>query len=257
MKNTIVWELCPDCRKRTKHEIKEVVVKDIEENDYTESDEIGEYTFYSKEEAIFQIIECRGCESISYRQFRLSTSSDGIPQKWDEKLFPMRDTNSIDFKDFGPKIPEKIKVLYREVILTFNNKLGVLCAAGIRAVVEGICNEKNIDGGNVIRYDKVTKQPKKDTSGNIKLEMSKNLDGKIEGLAEKGYITKNYARTLHDLRFLGNQAVHQLDRPNDLNLKLAIEIIEHTLSSIYEIEVKAQKLSQKEQEDNIDKTEDE
>lgn len=245
MKNTVIWELCPDCRKRTKHEIKEVVIREIEESGYSDSDEVGEYNVYSKEEDIFQIIECRGCERISYRQFHLSTPSEGKPQRSDEKLFPMRDSNSIDFKDFGPKIPDKIKVLYREVIVTFNNKLGVLCAAGIRAVIEGICNEKGIEGGKVIINQGGL--PVLDVDGNPKTKTSSNLDGKIEGLGEKGFITKNYAWTLHNLRFLGNQAVHQLDKPNEENLRLAIDIIEHTLSSIYEIQVKAEKLAKKEE----------
>ena len=251
MKGSLSWELCPECKKRTKHEVVEVVIKELPDNGYETSDEEStNFAFISKEESIYQIIECRGCGTISYRQFKLSTPSEGAIQKTEEKIYPVRDTSNIDFKDFGPKIPEKIKVLYREVINTFNNKLGVLCAAGIRAVIEGICNEKEVGGGNVIRYNKSTGEPKTDEVGNVKKEYSSNLDGKIEGLAEQGYITKNYAKTLHNLRFLGNQAVHQLDKPKEENLKLAIDIVEHTLSSIYEIEIKAQKLAQKEMENN-------
>lgn len=246
MKKEIIWELCPKCKRRNKHEIIEAVTRETVDHENNEFDVISEsYGNSYRETSIFQIIECRGCGTISYKQFKISTTNDGGPIKSDEKLYPMRDITSIDFKDFGPKIPEKIKVLYREVILSFNNKLGVLCAAGIRAIIEGICNEKNIEGGNINRKDKGTGLPKTDPEGNLKLEYSKNLDGKIEGLSEKGYITKNYASTLHDLRFLGNKAVHQLDKPNDEFLKLAIDIVEHTLSSIYEIEIKAQKLAQK------------
>ena len=240
MKGEIIWNLCPDCKKRRKHEVIEEVSK-IRDN-YL-NDEQDEYGYIDNENAqeceVFQIVECRGCETVSYRQFIIK--KDGTLS--DEKIYPIRDLSNIEIRDFGPKIPHKIKVLYFEVIQTFNSKLGVLCAAGIRAIIEGICNEKKINGGSVIKYDKKTNMPKVNEDGSIKIEYSSNLDGKIEGLAEHGFITKNYAATLHNLRFLGNQAVHQLDKPSEDNLKLAIDIVEHTLKSIYEIEEKALQLN--------------
>lgn len=161
------------------------------------------------------------------------------------KIYPEKAIGDLELKDFGIKIPPKIKNLYEEVIWTYNNKMGVLCAAGIRAVLEGICNEKNIEGGKVQKYE--FGKPVLSHDGIPLLVNSSQLNGKIEGLAEHNFITKSYAQILHNLRFLGNQAVHQLDRPSDEHLKLAIDIIEHTLTSIYAIEVKAEGLKVKEE----------
>ena len=66
--------------------------------------------------------------------------------------------------------------------------------------------------------------------------MRKNdLRGKIEGMLEKGLITPGQRDILHEHRFLGNEALHQLDTPNSQELNLAIDIIEHTLEHLYEI----------------------
>jgi hypothetical protein len=50
------------------------------------------------------------------------------------------------------------------------------------------------------------------------------------------------ADILHELRFLGNEAVHQLDRPSTKELTLAIDIIHHILDALYEIPKKAETL---------------
>jgi hypothetical protein len=61
-------------------------------------------------------------------------------------------------------------------------------------------------------------------------------------MVEKGFLTEANAETLHQLRWLGNDAIHQLARPSVKELKLAIEIIEHTLEQIYEIPEKGKAL---------------
>ena len=42
----------------------------------------------------------------------------------------------------------------------------------------------------------------------------KNLEGKIAGLYEKGFLTKKSSTILHEHRFLGNEAVHELSQPS-------------------------------------------
>ena len=43
------------------------------------------------------------------------------------------------------------------------------------------------------------------------VKKQKNLEGKINGMAERGLITTNQAATLHQIRFFGNDAAHELD----------------------------------------------
>lgn len=54
--------------------------------------------------------------------------------------------------------------------------------------------------------------------------------------------TETSADTLHEHRYLGNDAVHQLARPSADELRLAIEIVEHTLDQLYELPEKAEEL---------------
>jgi hypothetical protein len=116
------------------------------------------------------------------------------------------------------------------VIDAFNRGSSLLCAGGLRAIVEGVCQAENIVDGPVekTRGDGTTFQ-----------QRETNLRGKIEGMAEKGLITRGQRDVLHEHRFLGNEALHELDTPHRDELRLAIEIIEHTLDHVYEIQPKA------------------
>jgi hypothetical protein len=257
MKDDRLKILCPDCKKKTNHVVTcEYYIKDgIWKNDdgsIMQEDTGEDGQRYFSEDKCYQIVECQGCNEVSYRQFKVSET--GISS---EIFYPLREYRFREAKSFGSGFPGKIQRLYKEVILTFNSRLEVLCAAGIRAIIEGVCNEKSVDGGYVKRYDKGTGQPKKDESGEIKLERSTNLDGKIEGLVEKGILSSQNAGSLHQLRFLGNDAVHQLEKPSEDELRLAIDIIENTLESVYEIsrkgdEIERQKTVRKSQSENAE-----
>ncbi|MBJ7312299.1 DUF4145 domain-containing protein [Rugamonas sp. CCM 8940] len=108
-----------------------------------------------------------------------------------------------------------------------------MCAAGLRALVEGICSEQGIVDGPV-------EFPAK--GGGTQILRRTDLSGQIGGLHEKGLLTKSSADTLHEHRYLGNSAVHELARPPDEELKLAVEILEHTLDALYEMPEKAAQL---------------
>ncbi len=131
------------------------------------------------------------------------------------------------------EIPRNLRRIYREVIESYNNELSTLCAAGLRTIIEGICSEKNVKDGIIELTDK---------KGEIKKVRRKNLQGKISGLAEKNILTKSNADILHEHRFLGNEALHELSQPSLEELKIAIEIVEHVLENIFEIPTKAKEL---------------
>ena len=179
----------------------------------------------------FQIIQCNGCDEISFR--KLYTDAQ-IQQHSDEddiyvqELFPQRGPNSIPIRIFS-NLPLNIKSIYRETIDAFNNEQLILCCGGLRALIEGICLDKSIKG--IVKKNKMGLDC-----------LQGNLEGKIEGLSESGYLTKDNATSLHELRFLGNEALHELTKPSIPELKLAIEIIELTVENIYELRHKALKL---------------
>ncbi len=135
-------------------------------------------------------------------------------------------------KDFY-YVPPKLRRIYRETIDCFNNDALTLCAAGLRAIIEGICADQGISKGPVTIKLK---------DGSTKIETHSNLEGKIAGLCEKGILTQASTEILHEHRSLGNDAVHELDQPSTAELGYAIDIIEVTLETLYELPEKADSL---------------
>ncbi|PAD71163.1 DUF4145 domain-containing protein [Paenibacillus campinasensis] len=162
-------------------------------------------------EGTWQIIQCQGCGEVSFREMWI-TSEDINPNGEAEPvvtLYPNRDKDNLLAKDFVV-LPSKLRKIYKEVIESYNSNLFILCATGLRSIVEGICHSAGIEG--------------------------KNLQLKIEGLHTKGYLTQKHATILHEHRYMGNSAVHELDIPTKEELFIAIRIIEHTIENLYEIE---------------------
>ena len=181
----------------------------------------------------YQIVQCQGCETISFRQLHW------FSEDWDgptERLYPKRAKNSLPTKDYF-NAPPSLRRIYRETIESFNNEVYTLCAAGLRSIVEGICEDQGIIDGPI----PVTKK-----DGSSKVERKENLQGKISGLCEKGILARENSEILHEHRFLGNEAVHKLSQPSPEELTLAIQIIEHTLDALYEIPKKALELKHRE-----------
>ena len=71
----------------------------------------------------------------------------------------------------------------------------------------------------------------------------RNLEGKIHGMLQSGIINNQEFNALHELRFLGNDAVHQLEIPTVSDIGNALDIIEHLIEDIYEIPLKSRKLN--------------
>lgn len=181
----------------------------------------------------FQIIQCMGCDTISFRKLYndVSIQQSNDDDATTQELYPKRGTHSRPTKVYR-NLPIDLKKVFQETIDAYNNNLTLLCGVGIRAIVEAICIDKAILEGSYT-----------DSAG--KQVTSKSLDGKIYGLASNGYLTSDNAEVLHELRFLGNAAVHELSNPSLDELSLAIDIIELTFDNIYEVKHKAQKLMNK------------
>ncbi|WP_192823503.1 DUF4145 domain-containing protein [Rufibacter sp. LB8] len=214
---------CLKCKNDTNH----TILKE-EKNDY--HDEDGDIWAEHR----WQIIQCNGCENISFQEISIN-SEDRDPEDGsffeNKKNYPLPNKGNLLIKNYY-NVPYKVRNIYREVIDAYNNGMYVLCAAGLRAIIEGICNQEGITSGLVesILDEKVTLKRKKD------------LQGKISGLFEKGFLTKKHSNLLHEHRFLGNEAIHSLDNPSKDELVLAIEIVEHTLDNIYELDEKVEDL---------------
>ena len=156
---------------------------------------------------------CQGCDTATLEIVYIDAAmSDG-----DERhhFFPKRELSDFHLRPkYFFRLNEKLTQIYKEVIKSYNNKSKILCAIGLRALLEGICFDKQIEG--------------------------KNLYKKIDGLKE--LLPSNIVENLHGFRFMGNIAAHELEHPEWHELKLAIEVIEDLLNFLYELEYKTQRL---------------
>jgi hypothetical protein len=221
--------LCTSCKRKTRH----LVLTSV---DAGGSEDWGGGDFFHWSSS-HQIVQCQGCETISVR-IESANSEDFDMQEGPtvhEEVYPRRTSSTIDPKNLM-NVPYNLRRIYRETVDSFNNDILTLCGAGVRTLVEGICTDKNIKGGAV--------EPKPTGAGKPKLR-SNSLEGKINGLAENGILTENNAKVLHQHRYLGNEAVHELNAPSKEELALAIEIMENVLISIYEIPKKGLELQSK------------
>jgi len=222
---------CAECSRETKHAI-------LQSYDEDASESFDNDTFSVDWSNSYQIIECQGCESVSFRHQSWCSEDqewygpDDYSDGTKERLYPKRSASTLPCSDFM-NVPVTLRRLYRETISCYNEESFTLCAAGLRAIVEGICADQKILDGPVNR----TK-----ADGTVAAQRRKNLEGKISGLCEKGILTKSNAEILHEHRFLGNEAVHELAQPSQKELLLAVQIIEHMLEALYEIPEKALEL---------------
>lgn len=230
-KNEIVTILCIKCNRLTKHRITASLDKSGSEENRQEDWSIEWIDNY-------QIIECQGCENVTFRH--LNWFSEAVVPECDEdgfteRLYPKRDANTLTTRQFL-NVPTTLRRIYSEVIDCFNNECLTLCAAGLRGIVEGVCANQSILNGPVTCPAK---------GGGTQVVRKDNLEGKIFGLHEKGILTQISAETLHNHRYIGNDAMHDLMKPSTDELKLAIEIVEHILEQLYEIPEKDLELKEK------------
>lgn len=217
---------CLGCNRVTRHLVKVSLDKEGTETNVHEGWSIDWSDSY-------QVVECQGCQTMSFRHLNWFSEAQGFDDDgYSERLYPQRNPDSVVARPFH-NVPSNLRRIYKELVDCFNNDSPTLCAAGLRALVEGVCAQQGITDGPV-------ECPAK--GGGTKIERKKDLEGRIAGLQEKGLLTSTSAQTLHEHRYLGNDAVHELARPSEAELKLAIEIIEHVIEQLYELPEKAAEL---------------
>jgi len=184
---------CNYCKQNTNHDLKgEHILK-------TSS---ADWDF--QEHLTYRLWICMGCEhglleeEYSNSEMLTSDGADGIEYYSDLFYYPERSQNDLAAKPYT-KLKPKLAALYKEAISCYNRKAPILCAAGLRALLEGICQDRRIRG--------------------------RNLKVKSEGLTVL-LPNKNIIRNLHHFRFMGNEAVHELAAPKPTELALAISVIE-------------------------------
>lgn len=193
--------LCPLCRLQTNHK------KVWEYQDNYNDEENGFW-----EEITYEVLQCLGCETPILRKRDLFSENIEFDKEGNVTIIPeVTIWPKTSFDDLKIKIisnlPENVREIYRETIEAYNSKLPILCAAGIRAVIEFVCKEEKLIGDD--------------------------LKKKIDQLKDKGIITESISEGLHQSRMLGNEALHDRKLFRNYELKMAIEMIETLLEMHY------------------------
>lgn len=172
----------------------------------------------SEEEIIFHynddyyVIECLGCENISF--LHIYCDSEMVEYNDNGEIEYLENVNIYpSYLEHGRELeylyylPNEIKIIYEETLAAFKIKAYILTAGGFRAIIEAICNHLKI---------------KKD-----------DLSKRIDLLHKKGYLSSNESNRLHSIRFLGNDALHEIETPQKRSLLILLEIVNHLLENLF------------------------
>ncbi len=170
---------------------------------------------------IYEIIQCSGCNSISFRT--ASSNSDDVDQDDNGnmihpetvEIYPNRLMGRAALEDIY-SLPDKVRSIYQETHSALCTKLKILAGIGIRALIEAVCSEEKAKG--------------------------RTLEKRIDDLVMKEVLTRRNADILHKTRLLGNEAAHEIKAPSDVELDVAFDIVENLLETVYIIPKKAERL---------------
>lgn len=116
-------------------------------------------------------------------------------------------------------IPATVWKMYKETVDALNAGIRTLAGGGLRATVEAICLDKNIRDGN--------------------------LQNKINELVRQNLLTTAQAELLHEERYIGNAALHELETPSAQDIEDGIGIVEGLINTIYILPFKAKRLKER------------
>lgn len=170
----------------------------------------------------YQVVECLGCRTHSFRQCHRDTESiDHDPETQETfleesvELFPNREKGRSEV-DGVNHLPLPIKRVYGETLTALRNAMPVLAGIGIRAIVETVCKDRGAPGNN--------------------------LEQRIDGLVAQGVLTHAGAEILHGLRIMGNSAAHEVKPHSMPDLNAAMDVIDYVLTGVYILSEKAANL---------------
>jgi len=212
-KDSEIKTLCYKCDKKTYH----VILKSV--------DEYGkeEYTDWSIVwDSHHQIIQCRGCKTVSFRKVHSNSEEEEQvgENEWapkiHEQLFPARLEGRKGLSKNVLRIPQNVRLIYKETNRALVSDLPVLTGIGIRAIVETVCKDQKAEGNNLLK--------------------------KIDSLLNKKLLTPAGAEILHNLRVLGNKSAHEVKPHNAEQLSVGMDVIDHLLLDVYILPFKVKKV---------------
>jgi hypothetical protein len=190
------WLYCRECHRNTNHQL-DFQIQSVEQP-------INENVPPVVVDWLWQLLACMGCGTRCLRAGWKVEPND--PWEWTQ--YP-ETAEARTPKLAQYYLPAPVWDLYSQTIKARNAKALTLATAGIRATVEAICLNEKVGGAN--------------------------LKEKIDSLAASGKLTIESASYLHQHRYLGNEAVHDMVAPAIEEFEIALDILEHLLTSLYEM----------------------
>lgn len=194
----VVRSDCPSCQQETAHFVK------------------GKHRETGGEEyncaTIYFIVKCRGCGGVTFRYvfrdfenaFPISDDDWDVPE--DIEIFPKFVKNHRELEGMY-RVPDLVQAVYQETLSGIKEGAGILAGLGLRGTIEAVCNDQGITG--------------------------RNLEIRISKLATQGLISQRDADRLHAIRFLGNDAAHDILKPSKEQISVALKIVDHLIASVY------------------------
>jgi hypothetical protein len=199
---------CRSCARPTNHEI-------LFETSH------GAKVEYYNELHTWQVLKCQGCDTIGFRH--KFDDYDDVTElasgKTKHAVTYVRYPHAVAGHqplDYQYAIPPLIRNVYRQSLAAYAGEASILAGIGLRATIEAVCNHLEVTGSS--------------------------LEKRIDALAKGGHISTTDKRRLHAIRFLGNDAAHEVREPKRSELKVALEIVEHLIKSVFILEQRAKDL---------------
>ncbi len=199
MSDTTIKNYCIICSRPTNHTV-------LTEHTESERDE------YSRD-LKYQVIRCAGCNHISFREVFVDLETTYVDESGKTcrvpetvRCYPKFIKNHKKINDTH-YFPPAVANVYNEVIHALQEEAFILASMGLRLTIEAICRDQGIRG--------------------------KNLQQKISKLAAEGHISKRDAVRLCAVRFMGNDPSQEIIGPGKKSIEIALQILEHLLSTVY------------------------
>jgi hypothetical protein len=194
-----IYSPCASCDRATYHELLHI-------------DVFSEYEY--RMDTINEMLKCRGCHAISFRRvvrdYEGAYPIDGMYEEWSvpEEVtnYPSILEGHKELEDIW-ELPMIVRNIYTQSVQAIKVKSNTLAGIGLRATIEAICIDQTIGG--------------------------RNLEKRIDSLAKGGLISQKDSERLHAIRFLGNDAAHEIKPVDAKHLLIALRIIDHLLVNIY------------------------
>jgi hypothetical protein len=200
-----------NCRKCSRQNVHDVLFETTNKAEHPWFDELHTW----------QVLRCRGCETIAFR-YRFDDFDDV------EELSGGRTRHRTTWARYPNSVPGHkqldglhvapilIRKVYEQTLTAYASGASILAGIGFRATIEAVCNQLSITGNT--------------------------LEKRIDQLLKNGHISSSDRRRLHAIRFLGNDAAHEIREPKPSDLRVALDIVEHLINSVFILEHKAQSL---------------